>query len=274
MTTNTLEIARKAALKAKEVILYYHKNRSRLAIDLKAKNDLVTQADQEAEKEIIQIIKEAFPNDDILAEESASQTQLTDRRTWIIDPIDGTINFAHGFPVYCVSIALWEKKQPKTALILEINQDEWYTAEKGKGAWLNDEKISVSDISTSQQSLLATGFPYRDLGLLDHYLELFKIFMHETQGVRRPGSAAYDLALVATGRCDGFFEYGLSPWDAAAGSLLIREAGGIVSDWRGGSNWLFGRRIIAGNPHIHPYLLKRIQEIIPEEYMGTENPPG
>ncbi len=267
MESQTLRTARKAAEKAKEVITWYDSNRSSLNIGLKGKNDLVTQADEAAENEIIKVIKEAFPHDDILAEESASETTLTDRRTWIIDPIDGTTNFAHGVPIYCVSIAMWENRQPQTALILEVNRDEWYTAEAGRGAWLNGKKISVSNISKPGESLLATGFPYRDLGLLDAYLELFKVFMHETQGVRRPGSAAFDLCLVAAGRCDGFFEYGLSPWDVAAGSLLIREAGGVVTDWTGGDDWLMGRRIVTGNARIHPYQLQKIREIIPAKYL-------
>jgi myo-inositol-1(or 4)-monophosphatase len=267
MESKTLQTARRAAEKAKEVITYYDRNRSRLDIGLKGKNDLITRADGDAEREIIRVIRETFPDDDILAEESASETRLTDRRTWIIDPIDGTTNFAHGVPVYCVSIAMWENRTPQTALVLEVNRDEWFTAEAGRGAWLNGEKMSVSDIRKPEESLLATGFPYRDLGLVDAYLELFKAFMHDTQGVRRPGSAAFDQCMVAAGRCDGFFEYGLSPWDVAAGSLLIREAGGVVTDWTGGGDWLFGQRIVAGNDRIHQFQLEKIREIIPEKYL-------
>ncbi len=267
MESKTLQTAQKAAEKAKEVITYYDRNRNRLEVGLKGKNDLITQADEAAEKEIIRAIHEVFPDDDILAEESASETKLTDRRTWIIDPIDGTTNFAHGLPIYCVSIAMWENRRPQTALVLEVNRDEWFTAEAGKGAWLNGEKMSVSNIREPENSLLATGFPYRDLGLVDAYLQLFKKFMHDTRGVRRPGSAAFDLCLVAAGRCDGFFEYGLSAWDVAAGSLLIREAGGVVTDWTGGDDWLFGQRIVTGNTHIHQFQLQRIRETIPEKYL-------
>ncbi|MDG5766158.1 inositol monophosphatase family protein [Balneolales bacterium ANBcel1] len=261
-----LATARKAAAKAKEIITYYNENRSKLEIGLKGKNDLITRADEDVEKEIIRIIREDWPDDDILAEESASETSLTDRRTWIVDPIDGTTNFAHGLPVYCVSIAMWENRQPQTALILEVCRDEWFTAEAGKGARLNGEPISVSAIEKAEESLLATGFPYRDLELIDAYLQLFRAFMHETQGVRRPGSAAFDLCLVAAGRCDGFFEYGLSAWDVAAGSLIIREAGGMVGDWTGNDDWLFGKRIVTGNPSIYRYQLERIQEIIPKKF--------
>lgn len=262
--SKNLDTARTAAEAAKDVIKYYDKNRSKLNIELKGKNDLVTRADEDAEKAIIEVIRQVFPDDDILAEESTGETELTNRRTWIIDPIDGTTNFAHGVPVYCVSIAMWENKKPQTALVVEINLDEWYTAEAGKGTCLNGELISVSDIAEPKSSLLATGFPYRDLGLLDSFMLLFRAFMHETHGVRRPGSAAFDLCMVASGRCDGFFEYGLSAWDSAAGGLLIREAGGLVTDWAGEDDWLFGKRLVAGNPAIFRYMLRRIQEIVPE----------
>lgn len=264
--SETLVTARRAAEKAREVITYYDRNRSKLDIGLKGKNDLITKADRAAEEEIIHVINEAYPDDDILAEESASDTRLTGRRTWIIDPIDGTTNFAHGVPIYCISIAMWENKQPQTALILEVNRDEWFTAEAGNGARLNGRPISVSSHQKAEESLLVTGFPYRELELVDAYLQLFRTFMHETQGVRRPGSAAYDLCLVAAGRCDGFFEYGLSAWDVAAGSLIIREAGGVVNDWSESDDWLFGKRIAAGNPDIYRYMISRIQEVIPEKY--------
>ncbi|MDI6402585.1 inositol monophosphatase family protein [Balneolaceae bacterium ANBcel3] len=267
MESKTLQTARLAAQKAKEVITYYDQNRTLLDVGLKRKNDLITRADGEAEEQIIKVITSAFPEDSILAEESTGEIALTDNRTWIIDPIDGTTNFAHGLPVYCVSIAMWENKKPKVGLVLEVNRDEWYTAEAEKGAFLNGKPIRVSGCEHHQESLLATGFPYRDMEMVDAYLDLFKVFMHETQGVRRPGSAAFDLCLVAAGRCDGFFEYGLSAWDVAAGSLIIRESGGVVGDWLDGENWLFGRRIIAGNPAIYKYLLERIQQVIPEKFL-------
>ena len=270
MISKNLEAAREAAGKARDVICYYDRNRSELHIGLKGKNDLITEADGEAEKVIIETIRNHFPDDAILAEESAETIRLDDRRTWIIDPLDGTTNFAHGVPLYCVSIALWENQQPKSALVLEVNSGECFTAEAGMGAHCNDKPLSVSSVSKPAHALLATGFPYRDLGLIDDYLRLFKAFMHETQGVRRPGSAAWDLCLVAAGRCDGFYEYGLSPWDVAAGSLLIREAGGVVTDWNEGDDWLFGRRIVAGNPDIWNYLIRRIGDVIPEKHRQTK----
>lgn len=270
MISKNLEAAREAAGKARDVICYYDRNRSELHIGLKGKNDLITEADGEAEKVIIETIRNHFPDDAILAEESAETIRLDDRRTWIIDPLDGTTNFAHGVPLYCVSIALWENQQPKSALVLEVNSGECFTAEAGMGARCNDKPLSVSSVSKPAHALLATGFPYRDLGLIDDYLRLFKAFMHETQGVRRPGSAAWDLCLVAAGRCDGFYEYGLSPWDVAAGSLLIREAGGVVTDWNEGDDWLFGRRIVAGNPDIWNYLIRRISDVIPEKHRQTK----
>lgn len=254
-----LETAMIAADKAATFIRSFHRENKKLEIELKGHNDLVTQADVGSEKIIKEVIGNAFPDDLFLAEESYDFTELTDQRTWIIDPIDGTTNFAHGFPVYCISIALYENKQPVTALVLEAAKSELFTASKGNGAFLNGRPIHISSINQPEKSLLATGFPYRDLGLLDDYLNLFKTLIKETHGVRRPGSAAYDLACVAAGRFEGFYEYGLSPWDVAAGVLLIQEAGGKVSDWMGTDDYLFGKRIVAGNDAVHAYLLHQIQ---------------
>ncbi len=263
-----LAVAREAADAGAEIIRHYMKNRGDLSVDLKGRHDLVTRADVETEQKTVEIIHRHFPDDTILGEETSADADLTAGRTWIIDPIDGTTNFTHAFPVFCISIALWENREAKAGLIYEINSGELYTAVKGQGAFLNDERIHVSDAQKPEEALLGTGFPYRDLGLIDHYLKLFKVFMEETHGVRRPGSAAYDLACTAAGRLDGFFEYALSPWDVAAGTLLITEAGGVVTDWQGGQNWLFGKRITCGNPEITNYLLKRIGENIPEELRG------
>ncbi|MEX2397092.1 MAG: inositol monophosphatase family protein, partial [Balneolales bacterium] len=212
---------------------------------------------------IIKIISEQFPDDQILAEESASDAGLTDARTWIIDPIDGTTNFAHRFPVFCVSIGFWEHQQAQAAVVLEVNQNELYTAGKGEGAFLNGIPIHISKQTNPGQALIATGFPYKELDLLDDYLELFKSLIHNTHGVRRPGSAAYDLCCLAAGRCEGFYEYGLAPWDVAAGTLILQEAGGVVSDWSGGDNWLFGERYVAGNHQVHSFLLDEIKKHIP-----------
>jgi len=255
-----LMIAKDAAKKAGDVIRYYAENRSKLNIELKGRHDLVTKADVESEKTIIECIKKHRPDDHILGEESFDGKLLTNKRTWIIDPIDGTTNFAHGFPVFCVSIALYENMKPLVGLVYEINSNEMFYAERGSGAFLNEKPIHVSEISNPEESLIGTGFPYRDLSLVDDYLQLFKVFMRETHGVRRPGSASYDLACVAVGRLDGFYEYGLAPWDVAAGAFIIQEAGGIATDWNGGEDWLEGKRIVAGNKAISKYVLDRVQK--------------
>ncbi len=266
MSKTDIQIAKEAALKAKEIIQYYDKNRDKLNMAHKGRHDLVTKADVETEKEIISIIKTYRPDDVILGEETSAGQQTGQERTWIIDPIDGTTNFAHAFPVYCVSIALYENREPLLGVILEVNSGELFHAESGKGAFLNNEPISVSTAEQPEDALLGTGFPYRDISLIDDYLKLFRRFMKETHGVRRPGSASYDLACVAAGRIDGFYEYSLAPWDVAAGACIIKEAGGFVCDWKGETNWLEGERIIAGNTKISAYILKCIKEEIPEKF--------
>lgn len=228
-------------------------------------HDLVTDADIATEKAILEVLKESCPDDEILAEETASTELLNSARTWIIDPIDGTTNFAHDFPVYCVSVALWEDKKPKVGVVIEVNRNEEFTAVAGVGAWLNGEKISVSDTEKATDAFVGTGFPYNDFSLVEAYLNLFRFLMKELQGLRRPGAATFDLCCVACGRFDGFFEYSLHAWDVAAASLIVQEAGGVVTDWQGKDGWLFGQRIIAGNPHIHNYLLKQIHEYISED---------
>ena len=254
-----LQVAKKAAYEASEVIKGY-RQRHDFDINFKGKNDLVTDADLAAEKKILSIIREGFSGDRILAEESSEQQVLPEERTWLVDPIDGTTNFAHGFPVFCVSIALWEKQEARMGLVLEVNKDECFHAIKGEGAYLNDDAIQVSAIEDAQYAMVGTGFPYNDLSLLQNYLRLFEWLLHRTQGVRRPGAASYDLCCVAAGRFDAFYEYALNPWDVGAAGLLVKEAGGVVTDWQGESNWLFGKRIVAGNPKIHQFLLKTIQE--------------
>lgn len=254
-----LELVTRIIRRAGEKVREYASKRSELNIELKGKNDLLTVADVEVEKLIIGELRKARPGDLILAEESSQRRQMPSGRTWVIDPIDGTTNFAHGFPVYCVSIGLWAGGSPAVAAVLEVNRDELFLAAKGMGATLNGQTLRVTDTANPAESLLATGFPYRNLDLIDEYLRLFKTLMHETLGVRRPGSASYDLCCVAAGRFDGFYEYGLEPWDVGAGCLLITEAGGVVTDWNGGDSWVFGQRIIAGNPHIHAFLLDRIK---------------
>lgn len=258
-----LDVAKQAAQEGVRTIKAYKKKG--INIEQKGFHDLVTDADIATEKAIIEIIKKHFPDDEILAEESAAEDHLTDTRTWIIDPIDGTTNFAHDFPIYCVSVALWEKKAAKVGVVIEVNRDEEFTAIAGEGAWLNGQKIHVSKKTDHKKAFVGTGFPYNDLSLVDPYLNLFRKLMFDLQGIRRPGSAAYDLCCVASGRFDGFYEYSLHIWDLAAAALIITEAGGVITDWDGGDQWAFGQRLVAGNQVVHSYLLEQIKTYIPGE---------
>ena len=177
---------------------------------------------------------------------------------WIIDPLDGTTNFIHGVPVFCISIALQYKSEIILGVIYEINRDECFYSWKDDSAYLNNKIVQVSTNENLNHALLATGFPYYDYGKLDEYLKLFKYFMKNSRGVRRLGSAAADLAYVACGRFDGFYEYGLQPWDVAAGSFIVKQAGGMNSDFTGTDNFLFGKEIISANDKIY----KRLAEVV------------
>lgn len=258
-----LQVAKKAADTAAEIIRKFSQNRN-FEVEFKGKNDLVTDADLASEKKILELIKEAFPDDAIMAEETANEFKLPDR-TWLIDPIDGTTNFAHGFPIFCVSIGFWENQQPKVGVVLEVSHNEQFWAVAGKGAYLNDRPVQVSPLEDPAGALIGTGFPYNDLSLKDNYLRFFEWLMHRTQGVRRPGAASYDLCCIACGRFDGFYEYSLSPWDVGAASLIIQEAGGVITDWMGADNWLFGQRVVTGNPKMHAFLLEGLQQHFPED---------
>ena len=259
------ELAIKTAQEAASLIRTYRQKQN-FTIKSKAKNDLVTDADIASENLIKEAISSSYPNDIIMAEESNEERLLTDERTWIIDPIDGTTNFSHGFPSYCVSIALWEQKIPQTGVVLEVANDELFAAEKAKGAYLNGEQIHLSSITNRADSLIGTGFPFRDMEVIDDYLALFKQLLYDCHGVRRPGSAAFDLCCVACGRLNGFYEYALAPWDVAAGTLIIEEAGGVICDWSGGDDWLLGKRIIAGSQPIVDFLLEAIVNHVSDEF--------
>ncbi len=174
---------------------------------------------------------------------------------WIIDPLDGTTNFVHGIPCYCISVALADGLDVLVGVVLEVTRDECFSAWKGGGAWLNGKTIGVSTRKTLSESLLATGFPYDDFGREAEYMELLKALMHTSRGIRRLGSAAADLAYVACGRFEAFYEYGLNPWDVAAGGLLVTEAGGNTTDFRNGGSWLFGEEIVASNGSIHAEII-------------------
>ncbi len=267
MYSQELETARKAAREASEIIKKFASDRS-FNIELKRKNDLVTDADIASERKIIEIIQSAFPDDVFLAEESNTHTALPNGRVWIIDPIDGTTNFSHGFAPYCISIAFWENGSPKVGLVLEVAHDEWFHAVEGEGAFLNGERLNISKITDPSRALIATGFPYSHFDLVDPYVEVLKSLMQKTHGIRRAGAASYDLCCVAAGRFEGFYEYGLNPWDIAAGMLIIKEAGGGTCDWLGEQNQLFGKRIIAGNESIRKFLEGELRTFFEEDSLA------
>jgi myo-inositol-1(or 4)-monophosphatase len=263
MYANELEVAIKAAKMAANKVREYDQNRGNLTIRTKEKYDLVTNADVASELIIRGVITDAFPSDAFLGEEGSPE-DLTPGRRWIVDPIDGTTNFAHGFPPYCISIALYDDREPLVAVILEVSRDELFTAVRGGGAQLNGVSISVSSISDPTNALIGTGFPVQEGIDYSPLLKLAERILSKTEGLRRPGSAAYDLCCVCAGRLDAFYEMNLKPWDVAAGALLVMEAGGMVTDFRGGDNWLLGHRILAGNPTIHSWMQKCIQETASE----------
>lgn len=213
-------------------------------IEEKGLNDLVSYVDKEAEQKLVDGLKIILPQAGFIAEEGTA-TANDELYKWIIDPLDGTTNFMHRLPVFSISVALISEERLILGVVYEINRDELFYAHKDGGAWLNDKKITVSTIPHLSQSLLATGFPYHNFKRLDTYLDMLKYFMKHTHGLRRMGSAAVDLAYVACGRFQGFFEYNLNPWDVAGGAFIVQEAGGVVVDFKGGDNFLFGRSIIA-----------------------------
>ncbi len=266
-----LNIAIKAARRAGHVINRASNDLDLLKVSSKQPNDFVTEVDKAAEAAIIEILQDAYPNYGILAEESGvtpGQGEQGAEYQWIIDPLDGTTNFIHGMPQYAVSIALAKGNVTEQAVIFDPNRNELFTASKGGGAFLNERRIRVSRRLKLQDALLGTGFPYRMLDKMDLYLSIFKELTEKTAGQRRPGAAALDLAYVACGRYDGFWEFGLSPWDMAAGALLISEAGGLVSDMRGEANYLETGNIIAGTPKVFAPLFKIIEDKLPESMRG------
>ncbi len=252
-----LNIAIRAARNAGEIIQRAAENVNHLTINLKTKNDYVTEVDQMAEQEIINIIHSSFPEHGFLAEESGKQPG--NDYIWIIDPLDGTTNFLHGFPVYAISIALQHKNKLQLAVIYDPLRDELFTAERGGGAMLNNRKIRVTQPNSLKGTLIGTGFPFKSKKDLAAYLKMFAALVGDTAGIRRAGAAALDLAYVASGRLDGFWEIGLQPWDMAAGILLIQEAGGVLTDFSFKDRYLQSGNIIAGSPKIHQLMYKAIE---------------
>jgi len=255
-----LNTAIKAARLAGKVILDNLGKISKKDIDFKQAADFVTRVDRKSEQIIINTIKEKFPHHSFLAEESAKEAE-TDRYRWIIDPLDGTTNYIHQYPVFSVSIALQYNREIILGVVFDPLKDELFTAEKGKGAFLNKNPINVSKVISLKDSLITTGFPFRSKKFIDVYLKLFKNVFHKVSDLRRAGSAALDLAYLASGRCEGFFEIGLSPWDIAAGDILIKEGGGVVTDFCGGPDYLSTGNIVAGNPAIYEKLLIEVKSL-------------
>lgn len=253
-----LNIAITAARRAGSQILRGLDQRHELQIDVKGQNDFVSEVDRNAEKTIIDTIQRAYPEHAIMAEESGSQEGKVESE-WLIDPLDGTTNFLHGNPQFSVSIAMRHKNRLEIAVVYDPLRDELFTASRGEGAQLNGRKIRVTGLPSLQGALIGTGFPFKYQQHLDAYLAMFKVMLQQVADLRRPGSAALDLAYVASGRLDGFWELGLQPWDMAAGTLLIEEAGGLVSDFGGGHDYFKTGNVIAGNPRVLKAILQTIR---------------
>jgi myo-inositol-1(or 4)-monophosphatase len=253
-----LNIAVRAARRAGSII-----NRAALdgSLDVRTKQarDYVTQVDRAAEEAIIEVVRKAYPDHAFLAEESGAAGGGAAEFRWIIDPLDGTTNFIHAFPQYCVSIAVEQRGALAHAVVYDPVRNELFTASKGRGAFLNDRRIRVSKCVRLQDALVGTGFPFKEVTRLDLYLRQLRRFMETASGVRRAGAAALDLAYVACGRLDAFWELGLSPWDMAAGALLIQEAGGLVGDLKGEAGFMESGDVCAAAPKIFPTMLEALK---------------
>jgi myo-inositol-1(or 4)-monophosphatase len=251
-----VNVAVKAARAAGSIINRAALDIESVRVSQKKANDFVTEVDQAAEQAIIETLLTAYPGHGIWAEESGREHGAKDSEfVWIIDPLDGTTNFIHGLPVYCVSIALAVKGKVEQAVVYDPTRNDLFTATKGRGAYLNDRRIRVSKRTELKQALVSTGFPFRPGDNFNQYLNLLGEVMQRTAGLRRPGAAALDLAYVAAGYTDGFFEKGLQPWDMAAGSLLVTEAGGLVGNFTGEADFLEQSECLAGNPRIYGQLV-------------------
>ncbi|MCB1859957.1 MAG: inositol monophosphatase [Gammaproteobacteria bacterium] len=259
----TINIAIRAARSAGNLLLRYYDRVDTLNVSAKGLNDFVSDVDKASEQAIIEVLRKSYPDHAILAEESGEHGRSDYQ--WVIDPLDGTTNYLHGFPQFSVSIALKHKGVLEHALVYDPLRDEMFTASRGAGALLNDRRIRASSRKVLTGALLGTGFPYRELVHLDPYLGMFRDLISEVAGIRRPGSAALDLAYVAAGRLDGFWELGLSEWDIAAGALLIKEAGGTISDLSGGERYLESGNLIAANVKLHNLMRRKIQPHLNEQ---------
>jgi len=248
---------------AKEVGTFIRKERQNFnlnAVEHKGFNDLVSYVDKEAERQIVDKLSLILPEAGFITEEGTNTTRQ-EQFNWVIDPLDGTTNFIHGLPIYSISIALMEYEEVVLGVVYEVNRHECFYAMKGGGAFCNDTPILVSKAENLAASLIATGFPSYNFEQIDKYLAALKFLMHSTHGLRRLGSAAVDLCYVASGRIEGYFEYNLNSYDVAAGALIVKEAGGTITDFSGGEDYIFGRNIVATNTQIHQEFLTELIRI-------------
>ena len=267
-----LNVAVMAARQGGNSLLRSLKNLDKLKVEQKGRNDFVSDADRNAERAVIDTIQKHYPDHEILAEESGAQGNSDHQ--WIIDPLDGTTNFLHGLPVFCVSVALAVKGRVEHGAIYDPTRDELFTASRGSGAQLNGRRIRVSGATRLERALLGTGFPYRQSNeALGPYINMFRRAIESTAGVRRPGSAALDLVYVAAGRYDAFWETGLAKWDIAAGSLIAREAGGIVSGLDGSENFLESGHVLCGSPKIYAALAALFAPDIKDMFAASQPAP-
>jgi len=259
MSTNLhpmLNIAVKAARAAGAIINRASLDVDKVQVETKGVNDFVTEVDKHAEAVIVEIILQAYPGHGILAEESGRELGAKDSEfVWIIDPLDGTTNFIHGFPVYAVSIALAWRGVVQQAVVYDPNRNDLFYASRGRGAFLNDRRLRVSKRLRLADSLIGTGFPFRKGDNFKRYMKMFEEISQQCAGLRRPGAASLDLCYVAAGYYDGFFETGLSPWDIAAASLIITEAGGLIGNFSGEADFLYQREVVAGTPKVYGQLV-------------------
>ncbi len=252
-----LNTAIKAARAAGSIINRAALDLEVLKIGTKGPNDYVSEVDRAAENAIIEILLEAYPGHAILAEESGREHGAKHSEyTWIIDPLDGTTNFLHGFPVYAVSIGLAFRGKVEQGVVYDPTRNDLFFASKGRGAFLNDRRLRVSKRTRITDALIGTGFPFRKGDNFKRYVKMFEEVMQHCAGLRRPGAAALDLCYVAAGYYDGFFETGLNPWDVAAGSLIITEAGGLIGNFTGEADYLYQREVVAGNPKVYGQLVQ------------------
>ncbi len=273
MAMNIKEISREVSLLARETGTFLVEQRRALhglvSSQSKGVHDYVTQFDRESESRIVKQLKRMLPESGFIAEEGTAASKGGERYVWIVDPLDGTTNYIHGLAPTCVSIGLHDRQRSREAgrpvmvvgVVYEIWAEECFSACDGEeGAYLNGDEIRVSQVPTLNDSLIATGFPYTDFSRIVQYMKLLEWSMRNSHGVRRLGSAAADLVYTACGRCDAFFEYGLKPYDVAAGAYIVEKAGGSTGDFSGGANWLFGGEMVATNSFVYKELIMKMKE--------------